>query len=103
MVGAAPACALFVYGAAEMWNEAECRVGLDGLFCLPSFLLPFAEQHSCSLKGGPSTALAMGPNAAATFSSDLAFLDAADWVPHLGGPIAASLQPGHSHWPRVSK
>lgn len=84
-----------------MHRGAKCWIGLDSWFCLPGILLPFAEQHSHSLVDGPSTALAMGPSDAATFSCNLAFLDAVGWASHPSGPITALLMPGHSYWPRV--
>ena len=66
-----------------------------------SILLPFTAQHSHSLMGGPSTALGMGPDDAATFSCGLVFRDAVRWASHSGGPVTTLLLSGHNCWPRV--
>lgn len=66
-----------------------------------SILLPFTAQHSHSLIGGPSTALGMGPDDAATFLCGLVFRDAVRWASHSGGPVTTLLLSGHNCWPRV--
>lgn len=85
----------------ELWRSAKQQIGPDIWFCLPSVLLPFTEQHSHSLVGGPSTALPMDPNDADTFSCDFPFLDVVGWISHVGGPITTHLLPGCSYWSRV--